>query len=104
MAVAMGRDDDRARLREIVGTVGREIARLRAAVARQERATCTGGLFASRTALVEALAVGSAPELRACPRCHHLLMRAATRCGHCWRELLPLPPPAGAVATLPPIA
>lgn len=41
--------------------------------------------------LVELLALGPAPELRACPHCAAVGMGAATRCGSCWRPLTPAP-------------
>jgi len=50
-------------------------------------------LRSSWSHLVDALALGPAPELRACPHCGATGMRAATRCGTCWRQLVP---PAGA--------
>ena len=39
--------------------------------------------------LVERLALGPAPELRTCPTCGQIVMRAATLCGHCWHRLTP---------------
>lgn len=42
--------------------------------------------------LVQALALGPAPQTRECPTCHGIGMRAASRCGHCWAKLAPLPP------------
>lgn len=42
--------------------------------------------------IVLALALGPAPELRTCPTCGELGMRAATRCSRCWSSLTPLPP------------
>lgn len=41
--------------------------------------------------MVEALALGAAPDLRECPNCRELCMRAATRCVHCWSRLSPEP-------------
>jgi hypothetical protein len=41
--------------------------------------------------LVDALALGPAPEYRTCPHCGATGMRAATRCGSCWRALVPPP-------------
>ena len=49
------------------------------------------GLRASWTELVRALALGPAPETRACPACKGIGMAAASRCGHCWADLSPLP-------------
>ena len=77
-------------LRPIVERLDREMARLRA------RGPTPGGdtaaLFSSWAKLVEFLALGPPPELRACPSCGAVGMRAATRCGSCWRRLEPLPP------------
>jgi hypothetical protein len=36
-----------------------------------------------------ALALGPRPERRDCPFCGKAGMRAATRCGYCWRALQP---------------
>ena len=47
------------------------------------------GLQSSWGALVEQLDLGSAPELRSCPKCNQLGMAAATRCGYCWERLTP---------------
>jgi hypothetical protein len=41
--------------------------------------------------LVKVLALGPDPETRACPRCHAVGMRTASRCGNCWTALGPLP-------------
>ena len=49
----------------------------------------SAGLREAWTALVEALALGPAPELRDCPSCGKSGMRAATRCGSCWIVLIP---------------
>jgi hypothetical protein len=82
-------------LREVVEAMDREMSRL---VAR------TGGagggdeaaLVTSWAKLVEFLALGPAPELRTCPFCGSVGMRAATRCGACWRKLPAAPPANGA--------
>jgi hypothetical protein len=39
--------------------------------------------------LAVALALGPRPERRVCPFCGKTGMREATRCGYCWRALLP---------------
>ncbi len=80
-------------IRAAVDTVGREMALL------GERATPTSGkdldaLRASWVALVDALDLGPAPELRKCPHCGGIGMRAATLCSTCWKKLVP-PPAAG---------
>jgi hypothetical protein len=46
-------------------------------------------LLASWAALVDLLALGPEPEVRECPACRHIGMRAASRCGYCWTELSP---------------
>ena len=40
--------------------------------------------------LVKVLALGAAPELRACPTCNEMGMRAASRCSRCWTSLPPV--------------
>lgn len=78
-------------LRPIVEAVDREMSLLRArAIASGADATA---LLSSWEALVDFLALGAAPELRSCPFCGSVGMRAATRCGVCWRELVPPAPP-----------
>lgn len=56
----------------------------------------TTALLSSWEKLVDFLALGPAPELRGCPFCGSMGMRAATRCGHCWKKLEPLAPAATA--------
>jgi hypothetical protein len=81
----------RAGLRVVVSDIERELSCLaREAPAAQHR-TALEGLTASWAKLVELLALGTAPELRECPRCGHSGMRAATRCGNCWSVLSPAP-------------
>lgn len=74
-------------MRPVVEAVDREMSRLR------DRALPTdadvAALLSSWDALVAFLALGPAPELRPCPFCGGLGMRAATRCGSCWRKLAP---------------
>jgi len=48
-------------------------------------------LRASWARLVGVLALGPAPELRACPACHSDCRRAATLYGNCWTRLPPAP-------------
>jgi hypothetical protein len=71
-----------------------ERTRLRAAVAAidlQMKAPATprpaDALQTSWAQLVELLALGPEPELRPCPHCNKLGLKAATRCGYCWNEL-----------------
>lgn len=42
--------------------------------------------------LVAVLALPPPPELRTCPTCGEIGMRAATRCIRCWSSLPSLPP------------
>ncbi len=84
-------DAARARLRATVATIEHEISCL----PRQATGDSKGppnGLHASFTDLVEQLALGPEPEVRRCPVCEQIGMRAATRCGYCWTKLTP---PAG---------
>ncbi len=83
-------------LRPIVEAVDREMTRL-AARARATDAEMAG-LLSAWAKLVEFLALGPAPELRACPYCGGVGMRAATLCGTCWRRLDPPAPARGRVA------
>src|ERR1043165_8138732 len=48
-------------------------------------------LRATWAEIVGILALGPAPELRTCPTCGEIGMRAATRCIRCWSSLAPLP-------------
>jgi hypothetical protein len=74
---------ERPDLRAIVAAVDREVAQL--------PGDATSALRRSWTELVALLALGPPPELRQCPVCGHVGMRAATLCGYCWTRLSPLP-------------
>jgi hypothetical protein len=78
-------------LRPLVENLDREMARLL-----MRPSGDTTALLSSWAELVEFLALGAAPELRACPFCEGIGMRAATRCGTCWRKLVPPAPLASA--------
>ncbi|MBE7454036.1 MAG: hypothetical protein HS111_35875 [Kofleriaceae bacterium] len=69
-------DSKRAELRTLVNAV--EVA-----LDRDESVP----LRAAWRELVDKLALGPEPELRACPACGATCMQTATRCGHCWTEL-----------------
>ena len=63
---------------------------LRALVARmQEQVTSSGGADLGKAwdSLVAHLALGAAPDTRACPHCQKTIMKAATLCGYCWTKL-----------------
>jgi hypothetical protein len=81
-------------LRPIVENLDREMSRLLAHPSSEGADTTE--LLSSWAELVEFLALGPPPELRACPHCGGIGMRAATRCGTCWRKLAPPAPPASA--------
>lgn len=68
-------------LRAIVAIIDQEIVQV----------SPTPALRAAWAELVEVLALGPAPQTRECPACHGIGMRAASRCGHCWAALEPLP-------------
>lgn len=69
------------KLRAIVAAIDQEIVRV----------PPTPVLQAAWGELVDALALGPAPQTRECPACHRIGMRAASRCGFCWIALEPLP-------------
>jgi len=52
-------------------------------------------LVSSWNSLVQHLAVGPAPDTRACPHCKATIMRVATLCGHCWTKCTSWDPPGG---------
>lgn len=83
-----------AGLRPIVEALDREMSRLVALpdVAGKDMTP----LLTAWAELVEFLALTAPPDLRACPRCGSVGMRAATRCGNCWRKLDPHAPIASA--------
>ena len=82
-------DAARSRLRAIVATVDSEIARLTLPATAEDGKSQPNGLRVSWDQLVEQLALGPEPEVRECPVCHHIGMRAATVCGYCWAPLTP---------------
>lgn len=82
-------DAARSRLRATVATLNREMARLPAQVA-NDSGYEVSDLLAPWADLVAQLALGPEPEVRECPFCKHIGMRAATLCGYCWNKLEPL--------------
>ena len=75
-------------LRAFVDGVERDVARVSLGASPPDSAS-VAGLVASWGRLVDFLALGPAPELLECPYCGTNGMRAATRCGACWRKLVP---------------
>jgi hypothetical protein len=71
-----------AKLRASISAIDRELAQVEP----------TAALRAAWDELTAVLALGPAPAVRVCPTCHGIGMRAASRCGHCWASLEPLPP------------
>ncbi|MBK9037039.1 MAG: hypothetical protein IPL61_38285 [Myxococcales bacterium] len=82
--------DPSTRLRTLIASVDHELAQAAPAPALQ-------GAFA---ALVEALALGPEPEMRACPACQAPCRANAQRCGFCWQVLPALAAVAPVVAPL----
>jgi hypothetical protein len=75
-------DSKRSRLRATLASIETELARLSGPA---------NVLRASVADLVQQLALGPEPDVRPCPTCQRIVMRAATLCGHCWTRL---PPPS----------
>lgn len=72
-------------LRSIVAVIDQEILQL----------PPTAALRVAWAKLVDVMALGPAPQTRECPACRGIGMRAASRCGHCWAALEPLPSLSG---------
>ena len=85
-----GPDAERSRLRTVVATIDGEISHLQRQVTSGGRPSLNA-LLSAWDDLVARLALGPEPEVRVCPVCKHVAMRAATLCGHCWTKLSPLP-------------
>ena len=81
MSISYG-DKSAATLRELVTAIERQFAAVPPSTA----------LRAAWDEMVHVLALGPAPELRTCPTCGEIGMRAATRCVRCWSRLPLLPP------------
>jgi hypothetical protein len=90
-----GPDAARSRLRTTVAKMEAEIAQLLTHVGNEDASSPANGLRASFAALVAQLALGPEPEVRECPACGQIGMRAATRCGYCWTPLTPPTKDAG---------
>lgn len=83
-------DAEAAVLRLLLSDIDREIAAL-FGPAPPEGTPASAPLRASWARLVGVLALGPAPELRACPACRSDCRRAATLCGNCWTRLSTVP-------------
>lgn len=73
--------DPRTRLRTLIGAVDHQLTASDAAAP----------VRAAFTALVDALALGPEPAMRACPSCGAPCRADAQRCGSCWKPLTPMP-------------
>ncbi len=82
-------DPKRTQLRVTVAVIEGAMARLPKQVATDGGKTAMDELQASWADLVAQLALGPEPEVRECPVCKQVSMRAATLCSNCWTKLLP---------------
>ncbi|MBP8808219.1 MAG: hypothetical protein KBG48_10800 [Kofleriaceae bacterium] len=73
--------DPRTRLRTLIGAVDHQLTSSDAAAP----------VRAAFAALVDALALGPEPAMRACPSCGGPCRTDALRCGSCWKPLTALP-------------
>ena len=76
-------------LRAVIAVIDHEMSLLSRHLMRDDPDATPERLVASWSKLVGLLALGPAPETRACPVCLRVGMRAATRCGYCWIKLAP---------------
>ena len=80
------REGERAALRPVVAMVESDVARLEAQHNLEGYVQAAGQLAASWHSLVSYLALGTAPETRACPHCGYRILVQATRCVQCWKQ------------------
>lgn len=83
------REGDRAGVRAVMTTIDQQIlqlAKLSLTGPGQQNGS-VDQLRRSWAQLVNLIALGPAPQVRSCPVCKHIGMRAATRCGYCWTTL-----------------
>jgi hypothetical protein len=67
----------------------RQLSELALMLQSPEGRKALGGLRDSWSAFVDLLALPTPAQLRRCPACKNVGMRAATRCGYCWTTLVP---------------
>ncbi len=79
-----GPDPAQSRLRATLATLDRRIRLVSEAGLGEDLGR---RLRVSFVALSEQLALGPEPEVRSCPQCGCVGMRAATICGNCWTRL-----------------
>ena len=85
----LGESAHNASLRPVVAAIDRHLSHLSATEIKS--GSEIPQLLESWAELVRLLALGPAPEMRACPVCGHGGLRAAARCGFCWTALPPVP-------------
>jgi hypothetical protein len=73
----------------LVAKVELEVTKISALVPGGSSSPDAVGLRASWRALVTHLAIEPAAPTRVCPSCKGTIMRAATRCVHCWAQSAP---------------
>ena len=75
------RDEKNAGLHGVIAAIEKQLSHLPAGQSHELRA--------SWSQLMRLLDLPPVHELRDCPTCGYVGMRAATRCGHCWTALVP---------------
>lgn len=76
-------------LRAVIATIEAELEQLLVYPVAAIPPTAVLEVRASFARLTALLALGTEPEVRTCPACKRVVMRAALRCGHCWTKLRP---------------
>ena len=87
MALSL-RENDRAVLRPVVAELESELASLQAQANGDGYSQSAARLTSHWRRLVDIMALGSPPELRACPHCGYAINATATRCIQCWKQSL----------------
>jgi hypothetical protein len=77
-------------VRDIVDTLDKRVREVGHLPMTVESRRTLEPLISDWARLVNALALGPRPRLRACPSCGREGMAEATRCGFCWKELVPV--------------
>ncbi len=80
------RDGQRSKLRAMAAQLDGAVSELLLQDTVDGYARSTQTLAAHWAGLVELLALGPEPQVRNCPFCQELVMKAATRCGFCWKR------------------